>query len=197
MSERKPRGSHQSNRPFESLGRRLRYLREQGNETVADASGAVEIDVETLDRIEAGFERPSEDILSLLLEHYGIQDQEADKLWNLAGYDPDDDSDSTRPALEDMLHGAQKQMIMLLAMDLRTIYSDGVDIGITQAGLTLTFTQSTGDNKRSPVSRLGMSYDQAQAVVDTMQSALLRAKYLKNPTGLPAPRDHNDPSASE
>lgn len=54
-----------------------------------EVSGAVEIDEKRLKRIEAGIERPAEDILLLLISHFGVADREAVQLWELADYDSD------------------------------------------------------------------------------------------------------------
>lgn len=175
--------------PYKPLGSHLKYLREQLKESVLEAAGSVEIDPEALTRIEDGLERPSEDILMLLIQHYNPQDQEAVQLWELAGYEGDQEP---KQRLEDLVHqlgGNNKQLIMLMAMDVRTMYSDGLDIDITQAGLTLNFTQATNHGKRTAVGRIGMSYDQAAEVMRTLQTALLRANYLKHPRGLPEPKD--------
>src|SRR6266705_3475310 len=74
--------------PFKSLGERLKGLRQKLQESVAEVSGAVEIEEKALERMEQGYERPSEDILLLLINHFNIQDDEAAGLWKLAGYDP-------------------------------------------------------------------------------------------------------------
>jgi transcriptional regulator with XRE-family HTH domain len=193
MSEQK---SHNTTPPFLGLGTHLKYLREQLKETLHEASGAVEIDTDALSRIERGFERPSEDILLLLIQHYNMQDQEAVQLWELAGYDGD--ASPHRFRLEEAAAAAltNKQMVMILAMDVRTMYSDGVDISVNQAGVTLNFTQAASNNQRQPVGRIGMSYDQAAEVLKTLEQALLRAKYLNHPLGLPAPKKPSDNQAS-
>ena len=51
--------------PFQPLGGHLKYLREQSHQSLAEVSGAVEIDESALERIEAGLERPAEDVLLL------------------------------------------------------------------------------------------------------------------------------------
>lgn len=165
--------------PFYQLGNHLKYLREQLQESVMEVSGAVEIDSDDLQRIEQGVERPSEDILLLLIQHYNMQDQEAVQLWELAGYDGDDSPHKSKLDANTAALLQSKQMVMLLAIDVRTMYSDGVDININQAGLTMNFTQTTGDNQHMPVGRIGMSYEQATQVMKTLEQALLRAKYLK------------------
>lgn len=159
--------------PFISLGHHLKYVREQARQSLAEVSGAVEIDEEHLARIEAGLERPAEEVLLLLISHFGVQDREAVQLWELANYDsdmPDDFRSSDNPA--------GKQTIMLLAMDVRTMYSDGLDIAINPAGVTMNFTQATGLHKTSPVARVGMSREQAEQVLKTLEQALLQSKYV-------------------
>src|SRR4051812_22606366 len=72
--------------PYKPLGRRLKALRVALNETLAEAAGSVEIDVRELASYELGQNRPTEDVLILLLSHFGVKDDEAVKLWSLAGY---------------------------------------------------------------------------------------------------------------
>ncbi len=167
--------------PFTTLGKHLKYVREQLNRTIAEVSGAVEIDETTLQRIESGIERPPEDILMLLISHLDVQDQEAVQLWELAGYDGEV-PDQFRPTI-DIVPGA-KGTVMLLALDMRTLYSDGFEVTTTPAGLTLNFTQAAGDNQTSPVAKVGMSLDQAEHVRKTLETALLKAKYQRGPKGL-------------
>jgi len=175
--------------PFKTLGTHLKYLREQSQESLHEASGAVEIDVDALERIEKGEERPSEDILLLLIQHYNMHDQEAVQLWELAGYDGDASPHKVKMDEVTATAMSNKQLVMLLAMDVRTMYSDGVDININQAGITLNFTQTAGKNQHQTVGRIGMSYEQAELVSRTLQQALLKAKFLRGPQGLPAPKD--------
>ena len=72
--------------PYHPLGQRLKALREQASESLAEASGAVEIDVRQLAGFELGQSRPSEEVLLLLVSHFGAKDDEAIHLWELAGY---------------------------------------------------------------------------------------------------------------
>jgi hypothetical protein len=113
-----------------------------------------------------------------------MQDQEAEQLWELAGYDGE--NSPHRLKIEnsaEQLNG--KQVVMLLAMDIRTMYSDGVDINVNPGGITLNFTQTAVGGKQLPVGRIGMSLDQATMVYKTLEQALLRSKYLNGPNGLP------------
>ncbi len=72
--------------PFRPLGRRLKDLRDRANESLAEASGAVEIDVRQLASYELGQSLPTEEVLLLLISHFGAKEDEAVKLWELAGY---------------------------------------------------------------------------------------------------------------
>jgi len=169
-----------SNLPFRPLGNHLRYLREQIQESVAEVSGAVEIEIEKLERIEQGVERPSEDILMLLISHFNMQDHEAVQLWELAGYEDAKGDKFQLPS--DMLG---KPMMVLLAMDMRIMYSDGIQVSATKQGVTMNFTQG----KDQPVSRIGMSREQAAMVLRTLQVALLKSQYPDSPPQLPPTTD--------
>jgi transcriptional regulator with XRE-family HTH domain len=81
MEDRKSQKS-----PYRPLGRRLKALREKARESLAEVSGAVEIDVRELASFELGQSRPNEEVLLMLISHFSAQDEEAVQLWELAGY---------------------------------------------------------------------------------------------------------------
>lgn len=163
----------ESNAPFTTLGKHLKYVRQQLDQSLAEVSGAVEIDEQRLARIEAGQERPTEDILLLLISHFGMQEQQALQLWELADYG-DELPDQIKQDVDQVVN---KSVVMLLATDTRAIYSDGVNVEVTKAGLTISFTQSSGPTESTPVSRVGMSIDQAEEVAKAINNAVLKAKY--------------------
>jgi transcriptional regulator with XRE-family HTH domain len=72
MEDRKSQKS-----PYRPLGRRLKALREKANESLAEVSGAVEIDVRELASYELGQSRPNEEVLLMLISHFSAQDDEA------------------------------------------------------------------------------------------------------------------------
>ena len=168
--------------PYVTLGNHLKYVREQSHQSLAEVSGAVEIDERSLERIEAGKERPAEDILLLLISHFGVRDREAVQLWELADYDSDL-PDQIKIDNDSQLIG--KPAVMLLAIDMRTQYSDGLEVVTNKAGLTLNFTQMTAPTQASSVAKVGMSYEQAEQVLRTLQQALLQARYQNGPKALP------------
>lgn len=173
-------------------------MRQRLQESMGETSGAVEIEVEQLDRFERGSELPSEDILMLLINHFNIEDEEAVKIWETAGYDqndrPDYSADSAYERRETGIfdEGGMRQTmhVMLLAMDSRVLYTNGVEIAADDNGLILNFLQSApGGNPAGqpsiPVSRLGMSFGQAEQLIQQLQRAMLHQKYLSGPKRLP------------
>lgn len=167
--------------PYKTLGNHLKYVREQSHQSLQEVSGAVEIDEERLRRIEAGVERPAEDILLLLISHFGVADREAVQLWELAAYDSDL-PDRLKPDIDQF---SGKNVVMLIGFDTRAIYSDGLDIVCGESGMTLSFTQATGTDQRTPVAKIGLSYEQADKVLDTLQRAMLHARYVGSTKLLP------------
>jgi len=161
MSEERPQ------EPFKPLGEELKTLRQKLHESVSEVSGAVEIDEQRLQRIEEGQERPSEDILMLLINHFGMQDDEATKLWQLAGYDqPNDRKESSGETPNN------RTMVMIMAVDPRVIYSDGVQITANESGVVFNFGQGMGTPQAITTARVGMSREQAYAVLRTLNQVL-------------------------
>ena len=167
--------------PFQILGKRLKRIREELRESLDDVSGAVEVDTDILERIEQGAERPSEDLLMLLINHFGVQESEAVQLWESAGYglpEPEEGRFSSRD-----MH--TKPTMVLLAIDARVLYSDNVMIAGSPQGLVLNFAQMTGQQKPMPVARVGMSYEQAEEVLYALQQTILHHKYAPKQPLLP------------
>ena len=176
----------QPNAPFKSLGNRLKRVRQRRSQTVAEVSGAVEIEEKLLSRIEAGLERPAEDILELLINHFDVQDKDAISLWSLAGYEPEPLEFDDNPLADISQSLIPKSIIMLLSLEAKTLYTDALDIHYDSNGLMLNFKQVVGQSQPVSVARLGMSYEQAEQVQKTLQKVLLHAKYLKGPKSLPS-----------
>lgn len=167
--------------PFVNLGRHLKYVREQSKQSLMEVSGAVEIEEKSLELIEAGVERPAEEILLLLISHFNVAETEAVQLWELANYDSTI-PDQIKPEQIDL---GNKPVVMLVGIDIRTMYSDGIEIASTPSGITLNFTQAGGNEQNVSVARVGMSHEQVELVLVTLQQAMLRAKYLPSQKLLP------------
>jgi transcriptional regulator with XRE-family HTH domain len=172
--------------PFKQLGERLKIIRQKLHESIAEVSGAVEIDEPTLHRIEQGDERPSEDILMLLISHFGMRDDEAAGLWQLAGYDQPRTHDH-RDAADETSNG--RATILVMAVDPRVIYSDGVQVTANRHGVVMSFSQASGTSNSLTTSRIGMSREQAVAVIRTLQEALSRSEPRQLPGNVDGPKD--------
>jgi transcriptional regulator with XRE-family HTH domain len=164
---------------YKSLGRQLKLLRTRAKESLAEASGAVEIDVRQLASFELGQSRPSEDVLLLLISHFGAKDDEAIKMWELAGYVSDkadlpvslDDSQITKP-------------------ENQILFTDVVDVTVNNYGVVMNFMQGTGPSSAPhSVARVGMSREHAKSVLQILQMTLSQtergSKDLTNKTTKP------------
>ena len=170
--------AHQE-QPFKSLGDKLKTIRQKLHESVAEVSGAVEIDEQSLQRIEQGKERPTEDILMLLINHFGMQDDDAADLWQLAGYeDPSDEGHNHAPSQQD---GQNRTMVMIMAVDPRVIYSDGAQVTANANGVILGFSQGVGTPGAITTAKVGMSREQAYALLNTLQKTLQASEPKKLP----------------
>lgn len=165
--------------PFRLLGSRLKILREDSHESVAEVSGAVEIDPELLERIEQGEERPAEEVLMLLINHFALTEREAVQLWESAGYEqPGEDR-------HNILEAQAKNILVLMALDARVLMSDEATVTAGKGGVILGFHQPNPQGQQTVVSRIGMSYEQAEELSRRLQQAILHKRYLPNERLLP------------
>jgi transcriptional regulator with XRE-family HTH domain len=176
----------QQEKPYKQLGERLKTIRQKLHESVAEVSGAVEIDEPVLQRIEQGDERPTEDILMLLISHFGMRDDEAAGLWQLAGYDQ---SHVHSQDTHDDVSSNGRATILVMAVDPRVIYSDGVQVSANRNGVILSFSQANGGQAPLTTARIGMSREQAQAVMQTLQEALVRSEPRQLPGAVDGKKD--------
>lgn len=162
-------GSHKD-LPFRSLGGQLKQLREKRQESLAEVSGAVEIDPDTLQAIEQGMERPGEDILLLLISHFGTKDEIATKLWNLAGYDQEE------LPMQEMANNDNQSVqngVISMAQNAPVVYTDMVHVMVNNYGVVMNFMQTAGSNTEpQAIARVGMSREHAQSVLELLQKTL-------------------------
>jgi len=173
--------SEVSKQPFKNFGDRLKTLRQTMQESPADVSGAVEIDEATLARYENGQERPSEDILNLLISHFDMQDDDAARLWKLAGYEVPTDRDDYIAGADDIQ--GNRAGVLVMAIDPRIIYTDGMHVNAGPHGVVLSFAQMSGSQQPLVTARVGMSREQARSIISTLQGALDRTEPRQLPSG--------------
>lgn len=168
--------------PYKPLGTILRRMREQKQQSLAEVSGAVEIDISALTDIEQGRRRPSEDILHLLISHFGVKEEEAIKMWELAGY-------TSKPGYPEPGTDENVQPVFVMPMDVRIVYTDMVHVMVNNHGVVMNFMQSAGPgNKPLAVSRIGMSREHAESVLALLQKALQKDQ----PKLLPEPKSDTE-----
>lgn len=168
--------------PYKNFGQQLRQFRERKHESVAEVSGAVEIDEKTLLSIERGEKLPSEDILMLLVSHLAVKDKEAKKLFELA--------DLGRQSTESFNFDEQfiKQMLMIIPVDNRILYSDGTKINVNKNGVVINFQQS-GDKQAFPIARIGMSKEHARKFAKVLTETIDKSEMPPKPKLLSAPKN--------
>lgn len=158
--------------PYKPLGRRLKALRVSLNETLAEAAGSVEIDVRELASFELGQSRPTEDLLILLLSHFGVKDDEAVKLWSLAGYQmgrvQSAQMASETPPAESIVSDSPQIM-----------FTDVVDVIVNNYGVVMHFMQNNGKGSPSTVAKVGMSREHAKSVLQILQVTLAQTEKPK------------------
>lgn len=149
--------------PYKSLGKSLRVMREKLRETLAEVSGAVEIEIEALNSFEQGTARPSEDILLLLISHFGAKEDEATKLWELAEYE--------KPVNKEP--DTSKSNVLAMPGEARIAYTDLVHTTANQYGVVINFMQEAGPaGQPLIVSRVGMSKEHARSLIEVLKVVL-------------------------
>jgi transcriptional regulator with XRE-family HTH domain len=150
--------------PYKNIGERLRRWRQRVHESIAEVSGAVEIDTEQLKKIENGIELPSEDILLLLISHLDVDEKDARTIYEQAGYAKslNESGGTSISGMSSMDEQIIKQTLMVIPFDNRILYSDSVNIAATPNGVVFDFLQTTANPQPATVGRIGMSLEHAQ-----------------------------------
>lgn len=180
--------------PYRSFGEELKKLRARALKTSAEVSGAVEIDEDRLRLYESGEQRPSEDILLLLIQHFALKDDQADELWSLAGYSGQPDEEKF--FMNDDQGQPQQMTVGVTAHDARIVYTDMIQVMVNNYGVIVNFMQGAGPgNQALAVSRVGMSKEHARSVIQVLQRTLDEADTSNLPNQPPkllgGPSEHD------
>lgn len=160
--------------PFKQLGGTLKRMRVKRQESLAEVSGAVEIEADVLSAYESGTERPSEEVLLLLISHFAVKDDEATQLWELAGYTQDKSQSSDSFSSDD---NSDRPQVVVLPMDVRIVYTDMVHLTANDFGVVMNFLQTGGPNsKPMAIARVGMSREHAKSVLELLQQTLAQSE---------------------
>ncbi len=154
----------QSEFPYQALGQKLRQARVRQKRTVAEASGAIEINETMLKDIELGQERPAEDTLLVLISYLNIKEEEASQMWELAGYNKQESETKV---------DINQTLAMIMPNDLRVVYTDMVHVMVNDFGVIMNFLQGAGPNNQPlAIARIGMSKEHAQSVLEILSKSL-------------------------
>lgn len=172
--------------PYKTLGARLKGMREHLRESLAEVAGSVEIEIASLSAIEQGTDRPTEDILLLLISHFAVKEDEATKLWELAGYDQ---SDTGIVNLANDPEGVIRNSVVVMPVDARIMYTDMAHVMVNNHGVVMNFMQTGGPNNQPlVVSRLGMSREHAESLLELLQKTLTQGSEAEGQKALPEPQ---------
>jgi DNA-binding XRE family transcriptional regulator len=162
-------GKHKE-QPYAALGARLKFLREQWQQSIDDVSGTLEIDAKTLHAYEEGKTLPSENVLEMFINHFLLTDDQAEDLKSLADLTQDHAGEGLVNGIEDML---MKQIVMYLP-DHRVLYTDSMQATVNKNGVILQFMQSsnTPNQPQITVNRIGMSRDHAERMIQVLKTTL-------------------------
>lgn len=159
--------------PFELLGTQLKNMRQKRHESLADVSGAVEIEPNALQAIEEGTERPGEEILLLLISYFSAKEDIATKLWQLAGYDQDELPIKSAENFEESIVTTTATTPNLPNI----VYTDMVHVVVNNYGVVMEFMQrGTSVDQPMAVSRVGMSKEHARSVIEMLEKSLSSSK---------------------
>ncbi len=171
--------------PYSRFGKIVKELRKRLQETQSELSLTLEINEPLLIAIENGEMQPTEELVDQIISHFDLDEHSANNLWRLAGY-----TDMNQQ------EGGPVPVFVPLP-ELKIAYTDLVHVSINNFGIVLNFMQNGGiNNQPMVVSRLGMSKEHAQSVIDVMSEAIRKSaeqdkqnQIQKKPLSLPTPKN--------
>ncbi len=182
-------GNNDKTDRYIALGSRLKFLREQWQQSLKEVSGTLEIDEKLLRAFEAGKIAPPADLLDLLISHFLLTEDQAQDLRDLAEEPREDIEAALPPNIDDVL---SKQLVMFLPIDSRVVYTDSMQATVNDNGVILQFMQQTGNGQSVPISKVGMSLQHAEKVIEVLQNTL-KHHGPGNQKMLPSPDNNKNP----
>ncbi len=156
------------NADYKDFGDSLKGLRRKFRESIADVSGAVEIDASLLGELEAGQTQPAREILLLLISHFSLKDDEAKELWAKAGYERENFGVVTAEG-----GNASESLPYSTYYENPILYTDMVHVSANGFGVIINFLQGLAvDGKPSAIARVGMSREHAKSLIEVLEKTL-------------------------
>lgn len=180
----------QQNQPYRSFGEVLKKLRARAFKTPAEVSSAVEIEESRLKAFENGEQRPSEDVLLLLIQHYNLLPDQAQELWKLAGYHGEPQAE--RYSMQEDFAAIPQITLGIAQNDNRIVYTDMIQVMVNNYGVIMNFMQGAGTGTQPlAVAKVGMSKEHAKSVIEILQKTLEQAEKSQTPKQLNASTDNS------
>ncbi len=173
----------ENNQPYKNFGERVKFLREQWQQTISEMSYALEISENSLISIEEGKELPEPETFELIVSHFLLTDDQAEDLRSLAYIDQPKHSGKLPTLLDESMI---KQLLVMTTIENRIAYTDGMHANVNDHGVILHFTQNNPGSK-SPVtvSKIGMSHEHARKIIEVLEKTITEYEKNKLPKQLP------------
>lgn len=172
--------------PHKSLGSKIKFLRQQWNQTLSKVSETLEIEEQALRAIEDGRTLPHDELLEIFISHFLLTDEQARELKQLADSEKGFGIDSLLSGIDDML---TKQIVMLMPADNKVIYTDSMQATVNDSGVVMQFMQQQKPGgQQVPISRIGMSREHAERMIKVLQDTLREYDLNQKPKLLPKPK---------
>lgn len=174
--------------PYAALGAKLKHYRTQWQQSISEVSNTLEIDEKALQAIEAGKTIPSENELEMFISHFLLTDEQADDIRDLADNFKEQATEGLASGIEDML---MKQIVMYAPPEGKILYTDSMQATVNKSGVVLQFMQGGkapgGQNQQIMVSRVGMSREHAERMIDVLRTTLDQHYRSEGSKTLPSP----------
>ncbi len=151
---------------LKDFGQKLKTYRQQAGMQLEDMAAAIESDPTTVAKMESGEQEVDEEVLTLLTSLFKLDEEQSLELWQMA---LSEDQIIKLEGSENMQDDNKEQEIKVnLPADVKVLYTDMIQIQTSPYGITLHFMQSAPGNNAQVVSRVGMSREHAQSLVDML-----------------------------
>ena len=179
------------NKKYHDFGGQLKKIRLDANKSIDDVSGAVELSVDQLKRIELGEVRPEEEMVFLLAGYFRLSFARTQQLLRLAGYSKK--LAGRAKELNAFLGGtfsrrsSEPQQIVVAISEFgsdRAVYINETSVNVSHSGVVIEFLQSAAisrDNQAKTIAKIGMSVEHAYQLRDILQHALANLKRQREP----------------
>ena len=160
---------------YSSFGEKIKVYRSKKGENVTQAAKSLNLHRTYLSKLENGHFQPSTGLIDRLVAYYKLNTQEVSDLYRLGGYGKKGVimQIQNRKEVDHMesnkILGTQEQnqaVEVNVQSNTPVLYSDAVFVTSSDYGVVLDFGQRLGStNKRNITSRVGMSFEHAEAML--------------------------------